>query len=145
MYVLGLHWWTMNQCHVSKVSLHYITCQVNFKPAVIIWPKVVNALVATFLRGDEDLWEVRQGWAEQCWSCLGLQSDWTVQHFTQKLTTCYGTAYGGMWNSQVKFVQGEKNTRLRLIIARVYSWNTQKQEGQSNLMQMKLPRGSYNT
>ncbi len=53
----------MNQCHVSKVSLHYITCQVNFKPAVIIWPKVVNALVATFLRGDEDLWEVRQGWA----------------------------------------------------------------------------------
>lgn len=42
----------MNQCHVSKVSLHYITCQVNFKPAVIIY-EVVNALVATFLRGDE--------------------------------------------------------------------------------------------
>lgn len=41
--------------HVSKVSLHYITCQVNVKPAVIILPKVVNALVATFLRGDEDL------------------------------------------------------------------------------------------
>lgn len=39
-------------------------------------------------------------------------------------------------------MQGEKNTRLRLIIARVYSWNTQKQEGQSNLMQMKLPRGA---
>lgn len=41
--------------HVSKVSLHYITCQVNIKPAVIILPTVVNALVATFLRGDEDL------------------------------------------------------------------------------------------
>ncbi len=41
--------------HVSKVSLHYITCQVNIKPAVIILPKVVNALVATFLRGDADL------------------------------------------------------------------------------------------
>uniref|UniRef100_A0A672TDP0 Adrenoceptor beta 3a n=1 Tax=Sinocyclocheilus grahami TaxID=75366 RepID=A0A672TDP0_SINGR len=39
-----------------------------------------------------------------------------------------------------KNLLGGKNTRLRLIIARVYSWNTQKQVGQSNLMQMKLPR-----
>ncbi len=57
------------------------------------------------------------------------------------------TAYGGMWNVKEpgEICAGRKNTRLRLIIACVHSWNTQKQEGQSNVMQMKLPRGSYNT
>ncbi len=42
------------------------------------------------------------------------------------------TAYGGMWNVKEpgEICAGRKNTRLRLIIACVHSWNTQKQEGQ---------------
>lgn len=40
---------------------------------------------------------------------------------------------------------GGRNTRFELIITCVYSWNTQKQEGQLNLMKLKVPLGSYST
>lgn len=71
--------------NVSRGRLLNITCPVDFKPAVIRWPKIVNALAATFLRGAIALWEVRQGWAGQCWSCLGLQSEWMCTTFHAKM------------------------------------------------------------
>lgn len=115
-----------------------ISRPVNFKPDVIRWPKVANVLVVTILRGDTALWEVRQ-----CWSCLGLQSDWMCTTFHAKINDLLW--YCLRWNVKQpgEVCVGGRNTRFKLIITCVYSWNTQKQESQLNLMKMKVPLGSY--
>lgn len=142
--VLTNDWNQFPWINVSRVRLLNITCPVNFKPAVIRWPEVANAFVGTFLRGDTALWEVRQGWAGQCWSCPGLQSDWMCTTFHAKINDLLW--YCLRWNVKQpgEVCVGGGNTRFNLIITCVYSWNTQKQEGQLNLMKMKVPQ-SYNT
>lgn len=136
----------MNQCHVSKVSLLYITCQVNFKPAVIIWPKVVN--VRTCGHFSQGGWRSVRSASRLSRAVLKLsriteQLDvHNISHKNEQLVMVLLTVE--CETARWSLCRG-KNTSLRLIIAHVYCWNTQKQVGQSNLMQMKLPRWSYNT